>query len=441
MAGVIRRVVIVDGARTPFLRSGTQFNNCDAFELLRHSMLSTIQKAGVPKESIQYMAAGTVLQEIKTYNVAREAVLTAGLDPRQVPCHTVTQACISSNQAITNVAMDIARGEYDIAIAGGVELLSDVPIRYPKKMRKLLVQMNFSKTTGQRLKLLPKMLRPSNFKFDVLRGEFTTGLSMGQHCEFINKDFKVSRQEQDEFALRSHTNAANAAKEGLHSDIVPINLPKFGRITQDNGVRVSTLDSMGKLKPAFEKNGSVTAANASYFTDGASCTLLMSEAKALELGLKPKAVVIDWTYSALDPKGAGLLLGPSLAVAKLLKKNKKSLKDFDVFEFHEAFAGQLLGNIKGMASIRYCQEMLELDDKLGELPMDKLNNWGGSVSLGHPFGATGSRLVNMAANRLLHCNGDLALIGSCAAGGLGHAMIVQRYKAPAPESKPKTVTK
>lgn len=431
----MRRVVIVEGARTPFLRSGTQFNNCDLYELLRHSLLGVIGKAGIPKESIQYMVAGTVLQEIKTYNVAREAVLTAGLDPRQVPCHTVTQACISSNQAITNAAMDIVRGEYDIAVAGGVELLSDVPIRYPKKMRKLLVQANFAKTTGQRLKLIPKMLRPSNFKFDVIRGEFTTGLSMGQHCEFINKDFNVTRQEQDEFALRSHTNAANAAKDGLHSDLVPINLPKSGRITQDNGVRVSPLESTGKLKPAFDKNGSVTAANASYLTDGASCTLLMSESKALELGLKPKAVIIDWVYSALDPKGAGLLLGPSMAVAKLLKKNKNSLKDFDVFEFHEAFAGQLLGNIKGMDSIRFCQDNLELSDKLGQLPMDKLNNWGGSVSLGHPFGATGSRLVNFAANRLIHSNGNLALIGSCAAGGLGHAMIVQRYKPPVTEPK------
>lgn len=427
MSAALRRVVVVEGARTPFLRSGTAYENMMSYELLRHSLLGVIAKAGIPKESIEYMVAGTVVQELQTYNVAREAVLTAGLDPCQVPCHTVTQACISSNQAITNAVQSIALGHYDIVVAGGVEILSDVHIRYPRQMRKLLVKANFAKSLGQRLTLLPKMLKPSNFVPDISpQVEFSTNKNMGQHCEDLNAKFNVTRQEQDAFTVRSHNAAATAFKAGHLSDIVPVTTAK-ARIVEDNGVRVAKLEQLAKLKAVFKKNGTVTAANASYLTDGASCTLLMSEEKALKLGLKPKALIRDWTYAALDPRGAGLLLGPSFATAKLLSKNKLTFSDFDVFEYHEAFAGQLLANIKGMDCENYCRTELELKEKLGLLPLDKLNIWGGSVSLGHPFGATGSRLVNMAANRLVEHGGQRALIGSCAAGGLGHAMILEKY--------------
>lgn len=427
MSAALRRVVVVDGARTPFLKSGTSFQDMMSYQLLRHSLLAVIEKAGIAKESVEYMVAGTVIQELQTYNVAREAVLTAGLDPTQVPCHTVTQACISSNQAITNAAMSIARGEYDVVMAGGVEILSDVHIRYPRQMRKLLVEANFAKSTSKRLALLLKMIRPSNFVPDISPlVEYSTNKTMGQHCEILNSTFNVSRQEQDAFAVRSHEAAARAAKAGHLSDIAPMTTAN-GRIADDNGIRVATTDQLSKLKPAFVKEGSITAANASYLTDGASVTLLMSEQRALELGLKPKAFICDWTYAALDPRGAGLLLGPSFATAKLLKKTKLDMAQFDVFEFHEAFAGQLLANIKAMDSDKYCKSELELSQKLGLLPIDRLNTWGGSVSLGHPFGATGSRLVNMAANRLAQGAGHRALIGSCAAGGLGHAMILEKY--------------
>jgi acetyl-CoA acetyltransferase family protein len=273
------------------------------------------------------------------------------------------------------------------------------------------------------------MMRPSNFVPEVSpRVEYTTQLSMGQHCELLNQRFNVSRLEQDEFALRSHTAAAKATADGLLNDVAPVTVPKFGQVSEDNGIRVSTLEKMAKLGPAFSKDGSITAANASFFSDGAAVTLLMSEQKALEMGLKPKAVIKDWTYSGIDPQGHGLLLGPSRATARLLKKNKLSFKSFDVFEYHEAFSGQLIANLKAMDSNEFSKSDLELDTKLGMLPMEKLNIWGGSVSLGHPFGATGSRLVNMAANRLQHSNGDLALVAACAAGGLGHAMVLQRYQ-------------
>jgi acetyl-CoA acyltransferase len=293
-------------------------------------------------------------------------------------------------------------------------------------MRKLLVKANFSKTTGQRLALIPKMLRPSNFIPDISpQVEFTTNKNMGQHCEVLNKKFDVSRDEQDAFAARSHSNAFEANKSGLLSDIAPLVTSK-GRVDEDNGIRVASKEKLSKLKAVFKKDGSVTAANASYLTDGASCTLLMSEQKALDMGLKPKAVLVDWTYASLDPTGAGLLLGPSYATAKLLKKNKMTFDMFDVFEYHEAFSGQLLANLKAMDDNEFCQNELD-SEKLGLIPMDKLNCWGGSVSLGHPFGATGSRLVNMAANRLIESGGKRALIGSCAAGGLGHSMILERY--------------
>ena len=274
------------------------------------------------------------------------------------------------------VAMQIARGEFDIGIAGGVETLSDVHIRYPRQMRKAFVQLNFAKTAADRLKTLPTILRPSSYNPEISPlGEFTTGLNMGEHCEFLNKKFAVSRSEQDAFALRSHTNAANAFKAGHHSDIAPITVKK-GTISEDNGVRVVPADKLAKLKPAYGKDGTVTAASASYLTDGASCTLLMSEDKALEMGLKPKATIIDWTYASLNPKEHGLLLGPAQATAKLLSKNKLGFKDFDVFEYHEAFAGQLLANIKAMDCEVYSKDELELNDKLGALPIDKLNTWG-----------------------------------------------------------------
>ncbi|RWS16572.1 Trifunctional enzyme subunit beta-like protein [Dinothrombium tinctorium] len=428
----LRRVVIVNGSRTPFLRSGTSYDNLMAYELLRHSLLSLIRKCQIPKETVQYMVAGTVVQEIKTYNVAREAVLASGFNPKATPCHTVTQACISANQAISNACMLIAKGEHDCVVAGGVELLSDLQIRYPKKMRKLMVKANFSKSTKEKLFAFISMLRPSNFfPPDVAPTvEFTTGLNMGEHCEKLNSLFKVTREEQDQFALRSHTLANKALKDGLLTDISPITVPKVGLISSDNGIKVSTVEKVSQLSPVYAKppQGTITAANATFLTDGASCTLLMSEGKALAMGLKPKAVVKDFIFASLDPKESGLLLGPAHAVAKILKRNKLSLNDFDVFEFHEAFAGQLLANIKAMDSEWYMKNEAKMDQKVGLLPIEKLNTWGGSLSLGHPFGATGSRLVNMASNRLEHCNQNLALIAACAAGGLGHAMILERYR-------------
>eukprot|EP00800_Vazella_pourtalesii_P004804 TRINITY_DN1555_c2_g1_i3.p1 TRINITY_DN1555_c2_g1~~TRINITY_DN1555_c2_g1_i3.p1 ORF type:complete len:279 (-),score=62.42 TRINITY_DN1555_c2_g1_i3:433-1269(-) len=257
--------------------------------------------------------------------------------------------------------------------------------------------------------------------------EFSTSETMGHSGDRLAAAFGISRREQDEYALRSHSLAQKAQDEGSLSDVLSIMVPGINRpVDKDNGIRVSSLDKLAQLRPAFVKpHGTVTPANASFLTDGGSAVLMMTEEKALELGYKPKAYLRDFCYAAQDPKDQ-LLLGPTYATTKLLSRTGLSLKDFDVFELHEAFAGQILANLTAMNSDYFAKNFLA-GKKIGELPIDKLNLWGGSLSLGHPFGATGCRLVTTAANRLKKGNGKFALVAACAAGGHGHAMVVERY--------------
>ncbi|RWS29892.1 Trifunctional enzyme subunit beta-like protein [Leptotrombidium deliense] len=423
-----KNIVLIEGVRTPFLQSGTAFNDLLAYELQKHSILSVIRRTGVPKDKIEYVTVGTVIQEPKTSNIARESLLTAGLSDK-IPAHTVTQACISSNQAITSVLVAIgfiSSGMIDVAIAGGVELLSDVPIRHSRKMRKLMLAANKAKKPQQYLGLLAK-LRPSFLVPELPAiSEFSSNETMGHSGDRLAAAFKVSREEQDEYALRSHTLADKAQKQGLLEDVEPITVGKQ-RVDKDNGIRVSTLKDMAKLKPAFIRpHGTVTAANASFLTDGASACLLMTEEKAKELGLKPKAYLREFVYVSQDPKDQ-LLLGPAYATPTVLEKAGLSMKDIDVFEIHEAFAGQILANLKAMDCDWFAQNYMNRQSKVGAPIMEKLNLWGGSLSLGHPFGATGVRLVTTAANRLIKEGGRYAVVAACAAGGHGHAMIVERY--------------
>ena len=423
----LKNVVLVDGIRTPFLMSGTDYNNIMAHDLQRHALLSLVKRTGIPQNIIEYIVIGTVIQEVKTSNIAREASLGAGFS-LSTPAHTVTQACISANQAITTAFGQLATGQIDIAVAGGVEFLSDVPIRFNRSMRKLMLTANKAKTPIQKLSLLMKF-RPG-FLAPELPGvaEFSTGETMGHSGDRLAAAFNVTRAEQDSYALRSHTLAEKATNEGLLSDMAPITVPgKDVPIKKDNGIRVSSLEQMAKLKPAFVKpHGTVTAANASFLTDGASACLLMTEEKALSLGLKPKAYLRSYVYTSQDPKDQ-LLLGPTYSTAKIMDKTGLTLKDIDVFEFHEAFAGQILANFKAMDSDWFAQNYLNRQTKIGVPSIEKFNNWGGSLSIGHPFGATGVRLVTTAANRLIKENGQYALVAACAAGGLGHGMIVERY--------------
>ncbi|XP_054712091.1 trifunctional enzyme subunit beta, mitochondrial-like [Uloborus diversus] len=426
-AGGIKNVVLVEGVRTPFLVSGTDYNSIMAHDLQRHAYLALLRRTGIPKEYIEYIVVGTVIQEVKTSNIAREASLGAGFSLK-TPAHTVTQACISANQAITTAIGQLSSGQIDVALAGGVEFLSDVPIRFNRSMRKLMLSANKAKTAMQKLNLLLKF-RPG-FLAPELPGvaEFSTGETMGHSGDRLAASFNVSRREQDEYALRSHTLADKAARDGLLVDLEPITVPgKDKPIDRDNGVRVSSLDQMAKLKPAFIRpHGTVTAANASFLTDGATACLLMTEEKALSLGLKPKAYLRQYVYTAQDPKDQ-LLLGPTYSTSKILDKTGLTIKDIDVFEFHEAFAGQILANFKAMDSEWFAQNYINRQKKVGVPPLEKFNNWGGSLSLGHPFGATGVRLVTTAANRLIKEDGKYALVAACAAGGLGHGMIVERY--------------
>jgi acetyl-CoA acyltransferase len=421
-----KRVVIIDGARTPFLRSGTDYMDLMSYELGKFAIKGLLQKTGIDPKEVDRVVMGTTISNVKTGNVAREAALTAGIH-HTTPCHTVTQACISANQAITSAFEAIQLGHAEVAIAGGVDCVSDAPILFNRPMRKKLYMAQKLKGLGDTLKFVFS-LRPKDFVPEAPAvAEFITNRTMGMDCELLASKYGVTRQEQDEFAARSHQ-LAGKAESILAKDIAPVEAsPNFKPITKDNGVRGdTTVEKIAKLKPAFVKDhGTLTAANSSYLTDGATAVLLMTEEKARELGLKPKAVIVDYAYTASRLEDE-LLLGPTYAISKLLQQTGLTFNDIDVFELHEAFAGQVVANLKCLASDEFAQKNLGRDKAVGTIPMDKLNLWGGSLALGHPFGATGGRLITTAANRLHHENGRYALLAACAAGAHGHAMIIEK---------------
>lgn len=334
-----KNIVLIDGVRTPFLPSFSAYKDLLGYELARNALLGIVKRTNVNLSDVDYIIMGTVIQEVKTANVAREASLAAGF-PQKIPAHTVTLACISSNQAITTGIGQILSGQSEVVIAGGVETMSDVPIRFSRPMRKLLLSLNKAKTAQQRLALLSKVFssKPLSPELPAV-AEFSTNETMGHSGDRLAAAFGVSRREQDEFALRSHTLADKATKEGLLADVEPVFVPGRNEpVTRDLGIRVSTMEKMSSLRPAFVKeHGTVTAANASYLTDGASACLIMTEEKAKQLGLKPKAYLRNFTYVAQDPKDQ-LLLGPAYATPKILQGSGLSIKDIDVWEFHEAFA-------------------------------------------------------------------------------------------------------
>ncbi|KAM9496009.1 trifunctional enzyme subunit beta, mitochondrial [Clarias gariepinus] len=422
----VRNIVLVDGVRTPFLVSGTTYSDLMPHDLARGALQGLLNKTGIPKDAVDYIVYGTVIQEVKTSNVAREAALGAGFSDK-IPAHTVTMACISSNQAMTTGIGLIAAGQCDAVVAGGVEFMSDVPIRHSRRMRKTMMSLNKAKTLGARLSVLGS-IRLAHLAPELPAvAEFSTAETMGHSADRLAAAFAVSRKEQDEFAVRSHTLAKKAQDEGLLSDVIGFSVPGKDIVTKDNGIRPSSMEQMSRLKPAFVKpHGTVTAANSSYLTDGASAVLIMSEEKALALGYKPKAYLRDFVYVSQDPKDQ-LLLGPTYATPKVLERSGLTLADIDVFEFHEAFAGQILANLKAMESDWFAQTYMGRKTKVGAPPMEKFNMWGGSLSIGHPFGATGCRLVTTVAHRLKKEGGQYGLVAACAAGGQGHAMVIEAY--------------
>jgi acetyl-CoA acetyltransferase family protein len=423
-----KRVVVIDGCRTPFLRSGTDYMDLMSYQLGQFAIRGLLGKTGIDPKEVGYVVMGTVISNVKTGNVARESAITAGI-PVTSPCHTVTMACISANQAIVSAMHIIQNGDTDVVVAGGTDSASDAPILFNKKMRKKLFMAQKLKKPGELLKFA-LTLRPADFKPEAPAiAEYLTNKTMGLDCDILAARYGVTRKEQDEFAVRSHQLAAKADAEGLlANEITAVETPpKFKRIVKDNGFRAdTTMEKISKLKPAFVKEGgTITAANASFLTDGAACVLLMTEDKAKELGFTPKAYLHSYAFSGCD-LNEELLLGPTYAISRVLDKAKMNLSDFDVYEFHEAFAGQILANLKCLASDEFAKQKLGRDKAVGTISMDKFNLWGGSLSIGHPFGATGARLVTTAANRLIKENGKYALLAACAAGAQGHAMILER---------------
>lgn len=423
-------VVFIDGGRTPFLRAQTDFKKLSAYDLARYAISGLINKTKLDGDLVDHIWYGNVIQDINTSNIAREASMAAGL-PDNIPATTVSMACISSNVALTAAYDSIASGQINSAIVGGVEVMSDIPIRFRKKFRqKLLETQKYRKPTDW-LGFF-KGLRPSDLLPEIPSiSEYSTGETMGESCDKMAAKYGVTREEQDEFSLRSHTLAAKAAEEGLLDDeIFPISVNKGSTIVkEDNGVRGdSTIEKLSSLRLAFVKpHGTVTAGNASFLTDGASAGLVMEKSFALENGYKPKAILRSYSYVAQRPDDE-LLIGPAKAVPVVLDKMNLTMDDIDVFEFHEAFAGQMVTVLKALASDDFAKNRLRRDKAVGKIPMGKLNTRGGSLSIGHPFGATGIRLITTAANRLISENGRYALIAACAAGGQGHAMVIERFE-------------
>ncbi len=423
-----KNIVLIDGCRTPFLRAGTDYFDLMTYQLGQVAIKGLLTKTGVNPDQIDSVVMGTVVSNIKTSNVARESALGAGI-PNTTPCYTVTQACISANLAIATAIGQIATGHADVVIAGGVDSASDTPIGYKKGMRKKLFKAQKLRTTGDMLKFATTLKLTDFLPDKPAVAEFSTGRTMGNDCEVLVGKMGVTREEQDEFAARSHQLAAKATEAGiLAKEMCDVTLaPKFDPVNEDNGIRGdSTAEKLAKLRPAFDrKYGSLTAANSSFLTDGAAAVLITTEEKARELGLTPKARVVDYVFTGQDLEEE-LLLGPAFATAALLKKTGLQLSDMDVIEFHEAFAGQIMANIKALESEEFSKEKFGWEHAVGKVPMDKFNLWGGSLSIGHPFGATGARLMNTTANRLQQENGKYGLLAACAAGAHGHAMIIER---------------
>ena len=423
-----RRVAIIDGCRTPFARSGTDFKDVTSTELGKTAVRELIARTELDVEQVDHVIYGTVVQSVQEPNIAREVTLGAGIPPR-VPSFTVGRACASANQAITSGAEQIALGMADVVIAGGAESLTDVPILFSKEMRNALVRASKARSLGERLQAF-RTIRPRHLApITPAIAEPTTGLTMGESAEKMAKENGITREEQDRWALRSHQLAAAATADGrLTAEIAPYYVPpKYEQVvTSDNGIRQDTsLEKLAALKPVFDRRyGTVTAGNASPLTDGASAVLLMSEEKAKALGYRPLGFVRSYAYAALDP-GDQLLQGPVYAAPTAFDRAGLTMKDMALLEVHEAFAAQVLSNFQWFDSDRIARERLGREKAIGLPPEDRINVMGGSIAIGHPFGATGGRLTVTLLNELRRRGEQFGMISVCAAGAMGFVMIVE----------------
>lgn len=422
----LRRVAILGGNRIPFARSNGAYATASNQAMLTVALEGLIERYSLHGLRMGEVVAGTVLKHSRDMNLTRECVLGSRLSP-QTPAYDIQQACGTGLEAALLVANKIALGQIDCAIAGGVDTTSDAPIAVNEGLRHILLQANRGKSLGERLKPFLK-LRPHHLKPELPRnGEPRTGLSMGEHCERMAQAWRIGRAEQDELALLSHQALAAAYAEGWQDDL----LTPFLSLTRDNNLRPDlTLEQLARLKPAFDRSGqgTLTAGNSTPLTDGASLVLLGSEEWAEQQGLSVLAYLVDGETAAVDfvTGREGLLMAPVYAVPRLLARNGLTLQDFDYYEIHEAFAAQVLCTLKAWEDADYCRERLGLDAPLGAIDRSKLNVKGSSLAAGHPFAATGGRILANLAKLLARAGKGRGLISVCAAGGQGVTVIVER---------------
>ncbi|HYV96601.1 MAG TPA: acetyl-CoA C-acyltransferase FadI [Gemmatimonadaceae bacterium] len=423
-----RRVAIVAGVRTPFARAGSSFRTLSAIDLGKHAVSELVQRTALDANEIDLLVFGTVVPNVLAPNIAREIALMPLL-PKGLDAFSVSRACASANQAITNAADQIALGHADVAIAGGAESLSAVPVLHSRAFADALVAASRAKSLSLRLRALAKIRPRDLVPVTPAIAEPTTGETMGQSAEKMAKINHIPRGEQDAFALLSHRNAAAGTADGrLTAEIAPVYVaPAYDQVlATDNGVRTDTsLEQLAALKPVFDRNyGTVSAGNSSPLTDGGAAVLLMREEKARALGYEPLAYIRSYAYAALDP-GEQLLQAPVLAAPVALQRAGLSLGDIDLVEMHEAFAAQVLSNLRGFESQAWA-ERAGVSHPIGAVDRSKLNVMGGSIAIGHPFGATGARITTTLVNELRRRGGQFGLMTVCAAGGLGFAMVVER---------------
>jgi acetyl-CoA acyltransferase len=422
------RVAIVAGVRTPFARAGTLLRRFSAIELGKLAVAELLQRTSLDGDEVQALVFGTVVPNVQAPNIAREVSLLPML-PRGVQAVTVSRACASANQAITDAADQIVLGHVDVAIAGGAESLSNVPVLHSRGFSDALVAASRAKSLGGRVKSLARVRPKDLVPITPAIAEPSTGETMGESAEKMAKLNHVPREEQDQLALRSHRLAAAGTADGrLAEEIAPVWVPPDYEqtATVDNGIRENTsLEQLAALKPVFDRRyGTVTAGNSSPLTDGGAAVLLMREEKARALGYAPIGYVRSYAYAALDP-GEQLLQAPVLAAPMALRRAGLTLADIDLVEMHEAFAAQVLSNLQGFES-RAWAERAGFAAPVGEVDRAKLNVMGGSIAIGHPFGATGARITTTLCNELRRRGGQFGLMTVCAAGGLGFAMVVER---------------
>lgn len=423
MKSANNKVYVLGSARVPFAKSQTSYADVSRHDLMLASVNALVERYKLQGQIIGDVALGAVLNSSTDFNLAREVVLSTALDPN-TPAYNIQRACGTGLEAAWQLAMKAHTGAIDIGIAGGVDTNSDIPIEVSNRLQKALLHLNKARTLSDRIKIVSGLdfrdLKPNTPVIDEPR----TRLSMGAHTELMVKEWKISREAQDELALASHLNAAKAYEDGFFDDLVT----PYMQLQKDGTVRGDTsIEKLAKLKPVFDTvNGTLTAGNSSPLTDGSACVLVGNVEGAQQVDAKLMAEIVDVQVAAVDfVRGAGLLMAPTKAVSQLLTRNKLSFSDFDYFEIHEAFAGQVLCNLKAWEAPEYCRDILGLQSAIGPIDRKRLNVVGSSLSVGHPFAATGARILGTLANLLSKNSRKRGLISICTAGGMGIAAILE----------------